>query len=335
MNNREIYLCRGKVLGGSSCLNVMLYTRGDAHDYESWAKISNSNEWNPDNVLEYFKKSENHFFGEDSKYHSTKGEVSITQVPYQNPLSKTFLDGCDESGIKPNLDFNDWSRSQEGYGRFHVFQKNGRRVSAATAFLKPVLKRKNLKVISEATVSKIEIDQSVAKKVQFLKDGKLHEVQLAADGEVLLTGGSINSPQILMLSGIGPKEHLEKLGIPVVANMPGVGQNLQDHPAAVVSYACKPGNTGVSTSSQLRLKKGSSIPNPKAFLQWLIKGNGPLTTTGCDHGAYVKTLNNLESPDLQLRFVAARAISPDGMSTLSQVRYRSHNMHHCLIVNDF
>lgn len=318
VNNREIYLCRGKVLGGSSCLNVMLYNRGDANDYNDWAKITGSDDWNANNVLDYFKKSEDHFLG-SSKYHSVNGEVTVSQVPYQNVLSKTFLDGCEEAGLEPNEDFNNWSKSQEGYGRFHVFQKNGKRVSAAGAFLKPALKRKNLKVVTKAVVSKIDINDATATGVKYIRKGKTHEVKLAPNGEVLLTGGAINSPQILMLSGIGPKEELAKHGIDVKVDLPGVGKNLQDHPATVVSYACKPGNNGVSVSSQLRFKKGSGIPNPIAFAKWLFKGKGPLTSTGCDHGAFVKTLDNLESPDLQLRFVAAKAITADGMSTLTKV----------------
>lgn len=138
----------------------------------------------------------------------------MSQVPYQNILSKTFLEGCKLLGIQPNNDFNDWSHSQEGYGRFHVFQKDGVRVSAATGFLKPVLNRKNLKIITKALVSKIDIDDGLKTTgVQYIKSGKSYQAHLKSNGEVLLTGGAINSPQILLLSGVGPKQQLENLGI--------------------------------------------------------------------------------------------------------------------------
>ena len=323
VNNRSIYLCRGKVLGGSSCLNVQLYNRGNENDYKIWEKVSGSSDWSIQSIIASFKKSEDFFLGK-SKYHSTDGEYSVSQVPYQNPLSKTFLEACDEFGYNQNFDFNDWSHSQEGYGRFHVSQKNGERSSAASGFLKPILNRKNLKVITSAIVSKINIDNNKqVHGVEALVNGELKTFQLSHNNglsEVLLTSGSIGSPQILLLSGIGPKQHLEEQGIPVILDLPAVGMNLQDHPATLVSYSAAPGNDGISTSSKLRIK-GTTIPNPKAFIQWATTGTGVMTTTGCDHGAFVKTKSELESPDLQLRFVAAPAITPDGMNSLTSVSY--------------
>lgn len=318
VSNRSIYLARGKVLGGSSALNVLLYHRGASSDYKAWEESCGDSSWSPENVLPYFKKSENYIHGE-TEYHGVGGEFHVSEVRYQNPLSRNFLIACGEKGFLPNDDFNNWSRTQEGYGRYHVSQKDGSRCSTASGFLEPVLGRRNLKVATEATVSKINTLGNAASGVDVQIDGKNHVVQLAPGGEVILTGGAINSPQLLMLSGIGPARDLKALGIDVVSDVPGVGQNLQDHPAAVVSYECSKGNEGVSVTSAIRVK-GTTMPNPKVLLQWLLRKSGPLTSTGCDHGGMFKTDPTAAEPDLQMRFLAARALSPDGMTTFTKFR---------------
>eukprot|EP01041_Mallomonas_annulata_P011835 gene11835-24815_t len=314
--NREIYLARGKVLGGSSCLNVLLYHRGDAQDYEKWAETTQDDQWSPSKVLPYFKKSEN-FLGGETEFHGGNGEFHVSDVRYQNPLSKSFLIACGESGMPPNDDFNNWSRSQEGYGRYHVNEKNGERCSSASAFLEPIAKRKNLNVLTHANVNKILLSGNAAQGVEVEIKGKTHNIHLKQGGEVLLTGGAINSPQILMLSGIGPRRHLRELGIDCLADLPGVGENLQDHPAAVVSYACSEGNEGVSVTSKIRIK-GTSLVNPKVVLQWLTRRSGPLTSVGCDHGGFFKTNDAVDSPNLQMRFLPARAVTPDGMTSFTK-----------------
>jgi choline dehydrogenase-like flavoprotein len=320
-NNREIYLCRGKVLGGSSSLNVLLYHRGNMEDYDAWATSSGSDEWGPRNVLPYFKKSQDDYRGE-SRFHGTNGEYSVSEVRYQNVLSKAYLDACQEHNYVENRDFNDWSRSQEGYGRYQVNEKDGARCSTATGFLKPVLKRKNLKVQTEALVTRIIFDQekkATGVEVE-LKDGQRQVVSLTSGGEVLLAGGAIQSPQVLMLSGVGPAEHLLQHNIPVVLDHPGVGKQLQDQPAAVVSYSVKsPQYDRISPTSQLRIP-GTKIMNPAVFAQWLLFRKGILTSVGCDHGGFFKTDAALSSPDLQMRFLAAKAISPDGMATFAKFR---------------
>jgi choline dehydrogenase-like flavoprotein len=315
--NRSIYLCRGKVLGGSSCANVLLYHRGDSNDYKDWAKLTGDDEWSPENVLPYFKKSEDDFRGE-SKYHGTGGEFAVSDVRYQNPLSKTFLSACGENGYPSNDDFNNWSRSQEGYGRYQVSERDGSRCSAASGFLAPIMKRKNLNVVTKATVSRVTFNGNEASGVDVVINGESHHVGLSSGGEVLLTGGAISSPQILMLSGIGPQQHLMDHGINMVHDLQGVGKNLQDHPAAVVSYECSKGNEGISVTSVIRIP-GTTINNPKVVLDWMLNKSGPLTSTGCDHGGFFKTKENLVSPDLQMRFLAARAITADGMGTFTKV----------------
>lgn len=323
-NNREIYLCRGKVLGGSSSLNVLLYHRGNMEDYDAWATTAGSDEWGPRNVLPYFKKSQDDYRGE-SRFHGTNGEYSVSEVRYQNPLSAAYLTACKEQNYVENRDFNDWSRSQEGYGRYQVNEKDGARCSTATGFLKPVLKRKNLKVQTEVLVTKIIFDSSDSKTAATgveveLKNGQRTVVQLSSGGEVLLAGGAIQSPQVLMLSGVGPAHHLKQHNIPVVLDHPGVGKQLQDQPAAVVSYSVKtPQFDRISPTSQLRIP-GTKIMNPAVFAQWLFFRKGILTSVGCDHGGFFKTSPSLSSPDLQMRFLAAKAISPDGMATFAKFR---------------
>jgi choline dehydrogenase-like flavoprotein len=316
-----VYLARGKVLGGSSCTNVLLYHRGTAKDYDRWAEETGSNEWSAENVLPYFKKSEDDFRGA-SKYHGEGGEFSVSQVSYQNPLSRTYLQACGEMGFQSNDDFSNWSRQQTGYGRYHVNEVGGRRCSTASGFLDPVKDRKNLHIKSNTFVSKVTFDGTTATGVDVCDpDGQsASHYSLAPKGEVLLAGGAINSPQVLLLSGIGEKQELEKHSIPVVSEVPGVGKNLLDQPAAVVSFECK--EEGLSVTSKLRVK-GTKITNPKPVLDWFLNKKGPLTSVGCDHGGFFKTESHADTasdPDLQMRFLAARALSPDGMTTFTKFR---------------
>ena len=180
LHNRGIYLCRGKVLGGSSCANVLLYHRGDESDYKEWAKLTGSSEWSPESVLPYFKKSENDDRG-PSKYHGIGGEYAVSEVRYQNPLSKTFLLGCKDLGYPANDDFNNWARDQGGYGRYQVNELNGERSSTASGFLDPVLKRKNLRVMSSTMVNKITFEGDRATGIE-VEGGKT--IRIKGSGEV-------------------------------------------------------------------------------------------------------------------------------------------------------
>lgn len=251
----------------------------------------------------------------------------MAEVRYQNPLSDTFLKVCEAAGLGVNVDFNDWSRPQDGVGRFQVSQLNGERCSGASAFLTKALKRKNVTVRTGCMVRRINFDRTkTAESVTYDLVGDdsytaFHARVNPVGGQVLLTAGAIASPQILMASGIGPAKHLRSHGIPVIVENPHVGDNLQDHPAAVVSF--KTPRKGVSVTSKLRIM-GGAYTNPLPVLQWLIFKTGMLTSVGCDHGAFVRTTPMATQPDLQFRFIPARALGPDGMTTYTQFRHTKH-----------
>lgn len=336
-----VYLCRGKVLGGSSCVNVMLYNRGSADDYNAWRDEFGLEGWGAKDVLPYFRRTEDARMDRDVNpdYHGFGGEWSVSNVRYQNPLSKSFLDACSEAGLPSNHDFNDWSREQEGAGRFSVSQRNGVRASSASALLAPAMAdektARHLRVVCGVHASRIVVEGGAANGVEFMlasgDDAQRFTAHLVPAGEVLLASGSLHSPQLLMLSGIGPKGHLEAHGIPLVHDLPGVGENLQDHPAANVSYECPTSAQGVSPTSSCMFIFGKKIPHPFWILRWFLFGSGPLTSPGCDHGGFFRTVATTASkasgkkqpepePDLQMRFLPARAVTADGMNSFAAFR---------------
>eukprot|EP00929_Paragymnodinium_shiwhaense_P049575 TRINITY_DN24_c0_g2_i1.p1 TRINITY_DN24_c0_g2~~TRINITY_DN24_c0_g2_i1.p1 ORF type:complete len:625 (+),score=141.31 TRINITY_DN24_c0_g2_i1:58-1932(+) len=326
-SGRGIYLCRGKVLGGSSAMNVLLYTRGDKHDYDTWETKFGCVGWGSNDVLPLFTKTQDDLTGSvkaKPDQHGKGGEWAVEHVRYQNPLSKMFLAACKQAGLPENNDFNDFSKKQEGAGRFPLSTRKGERCHAASALLKPALAdaARQLGVLTGALVNKIIIEGNQAKAVHFAADGVDHIARLAPGGEVIVTGGALHSPHILMLSGIGPKAQLERQGIKVVKDLPGVGENLQDHPAAVVSFECPEDKRGVSVTSKLRIPN-TTFPHPLPILRWLFTKTGPLCSTGCDHGGFFRTAAapaDSPSPDLQMRFLAARAVTADGMGSFTKFK---------------
>lgn len=302
--DRGIYIPRGKVLGGSSCLNSMLYHRGTAADYDSWGVSG----WNSTDVLQYFKRAEDNRTFKRSEYHSKGGPYSVEYARYKNPLCGMFLEACKKMGLPSNNDFNDWTKPQDGYGRYQVTQKFGRRVTAASAYLRRVRRRRNLRTETNAMGTRVLFEGKVAVGVEYVQNGEKHVARVADGGEVLLCGGAVNSPQLLMLSGVGPAEHLEEKGIAVIEDLPGVGKNLQDHPAVtVMNDITKP----IAITDQIFRKKGKTRPHLSAL--WYFLGRGPLTSPGCDHGGFFKSTAAHSQPDLQLRFVPGRAETPDGV----------------------
>jgi choline dehydrogenase-like flavoprotein len=313
-NGKNIFIPRGKSLGGSSCINVMLVNRGDKNDYNEWEQQGAEN-WGADDVLPYFKNSEDYKQDGNPVYHSNKGLYQVTDVDYQNNLSRLFFQACIDSGLKYNGDFNDWDHDQEGFGRFKVSQCQGRRWTAATSHLKAAQSRQNgLRVRSSVTVNKINLDEKKQATGVEIKDmfGRIKKINCKSNGEVLVCGGAINSPKLLQLSGIGPKAVLSKANVECKVNLSGVGKNLQDHPAVVITRNVK---KGLSATDDMvwRPPIGKALPKVKAITNWLVGGRGALTSPGCDHGAFYRTDKRMKSPDVQYRFVAARGADPDGV----------------------
>lgn len=243
LNNRKVFSSRGKVLGGSSSINFMFYVRGNHHDYDHWQSLGNPG-WSYQDVLPYFKKSEHQQRGA-SKFHGVDGELSVTDPISPNVVSQRFIDACVAMGYDYNSDFN--GIQQEGVGLYQLTVKDGKRHSAATAFLVPILQRPNLTVTTGALVTQLLFEGTRTVGVEYLHEGTLHQVRV--NREVILSAGAFDSPKLLMLSGIGDAAQLQALGIPVVADLPGVGQNLQDHLLIPVSYQATEDLHPASTSS--------------------------------------------------------------------------------------
>ena len=217
LHNRRLYWPRGKVLGGSSAINAMIYIRGNRADYDYWRELGNAG-WSFAEVLPYFKKSENQERGA-SEYHGVGGPVNVADPRYVNPLTRAFLAAAEEIGIARNPDFN--GEAQDGAALYQVTQKNGGRWSAADGYLQPARDRNNLAVVTGAHAVRVLMEGNRAVGVGFLRDGAMEEAR--ADAEVILAGGTVNSPQLLMLSGIGPADELKAAGISAFLVLPGVG----------------------------------------------------------------------------------------------------------------
>jgi choline dehydrogenase len=284
LHDRRLYWPRGKVLGGSSAINAMIYIRGNRADYDFWRDSGNPG-WGYAEVLPYFKKSENQERGA-SEYHGVGGPVNVADPRYVNPLTRAFLAAAEQIGIASNPDFN--GAAQDGAALYQVTQKDGSRCSAADGFLQPARERNNLTVVTAAHAARVLLEGNRAVGVAFLRDGAMQEAR--ADGEVILAGGTVNSPQLLMLSGIGPAGELKTAGISTVHDLPGVGKNLQDHPMVSVGYLC---------TQKISLDGAETLGN---FLRWLVWRNGPLASNVAEAGLFLRTRVGLEAPDLQLLF---------------------------------
>lgn len=286
LNGRRLHWPRGRVLGGTSSLNWMIYSRGDPSDYDHWAALDNEG-WSFDDVLPYFKKAEHQERGE-SAYHGTGGPLNVADARDPNPLSPLFVEAGVEVGIPRNDDFN--GAQQEGVGLFQVTQNNGKRHSAVAAYLTPALQRPNLTVLTDVRVTRIICHAGEATGVEYVRDGGT--VQAKVTKEVILSAGAVNSPQLLMLSGIGPADHLREHGIAVHVDLPGVGRNLQDHLSiSPVAYEC---TAPITLAGVGRLR---DVAN------YLLFKKGPLTSTVAEAAAFVKTDPGLPRPDLEVAFL--------------------------------
>ncbi|HYD59040.1 MAG TPA: choline dehydrogenase [Noviherbaspirillum sp.] len=292
LDNRRLFWPRGKTLGGCSASNAMIYTRGHASDYDHWEALGNRS-WGYERVLPLFMRSENHERGA-TPFHGTGGPLNVADLRSPNLLTQVFIDAAAEAGYRMNDDFS--GENQEGIGQYQVTQKNGERWSVARAFLHPVMHRPNLTVMTGVRVTKVLLDGLTATGVACVQSGKT--VEIGAAREVILAGGAINSPQLLMLSGIGPEEELHRHGIAVRHALPGVGRNLQDHLDVLIVHKCvKPVSLGISWRNLAALLA--------AGINYLLFRKGPLTTNAAESGGFIKSDPACAVPDLQLHFTPA------------------------------
>ncbi|MBU3061356.1 GMC family oxidoreductase N-terminal domain-containing protein [Nocardia sp. NEAU-G5] len=282
LNSRPVYWPRMKALGGCSSMNAMIYMRGNRADYDGWRRDFGAEGWGYEEVLPYFRKSETNT-GIVSEYHGTDGPLHVENRRYTHPLTDAWVDAAVAAGLPRAEDFN--GASQEGAGRFQVTHRNGRRWSTADGYLRPALSRPNLTLHTDALVTRVVLDGGRAIGVDYLRAGAAHTARAGA--EVLLSGGAINSPQLLLLSGIGPAAQLREFGIDVALDLPGVGENLHDHPVTPMLWRTQ----GISDLGDFE--------TPLRLLQWQLGGRGPLTSNIGEGGGFVHTRAGLEAPDMQ------------------------------------
>ncbi|TVP58161.1 MAG: choline dehydrogenase [Halomonadaceae bacterium] len=292
LNDRRGYQPRGRTLGGSSAINAMIYTRGQRSDYDHWASLGNEG-WGYDDVLPYFRRTEHQERGEDA-YHGVGGGLNVADLRSPHPIDEAFIEAAEQRGIPRNNDFN--GEQLEGAGLFQVTQKNGERWSVARGFLAPVRHRNNLTVITDARATRILLEGKRATGVHYRHGNK--NVDIHARKEVIISGGAFLSPHLLMVSGIGPREELENHNIPVQHELPGVGKNLQDHLDYIAGYTA-PDNSlfGFSVLGGVKMLG--------ALEQYRKYRTGMLTTNFAEAGAFIKSDDRLEEPDLQLHFVVS------------------------------
>lgn len=290
LGGRTGYQPRGKTLGGSSSINGMIYIRGHQSDYADWHALGNS-EWSYADVLPYFRKSEQHHAG-SSEFHGGDGELYVGKVN-QHPISDAFIEAGQRAGYQHNSDFN--GADQEGVGQYDVTIRDGRRWSAATAFLKPVRElRGNLTVITGAHAQRILLEGKRATGVQVSVKGE--RMELKARKEVLLSSGAFGSPQLLMLSGIGAEADIKPHGIALQHELPGVGQNLKDHPDVVLCYKSH-------DTSLLGISPVGSVKMGKSLVDYMRHHRGIFASNGAETGGFLKTSADLSRPDIQLHAV--------------------------------
>ncbi|MFL4470369.1 GMC family oxidoreductase [Tateyamaria armeniaca] len=297
LNGRSIEWPRGKVLGGSSSLNGLLYVRGQPQDYDRWAQMGNRG-WAWDDVLPLFKRSEKNERGAD-EFHGDQGNLSVSNMRIQRPITDAWVAAAQAAGYKFNPDYN--GSDQEGVGFFQLTARNGRRCSSAVAFLNPVKGRDNLSIVTHAHVQKVNITDKRATGVTYRDKGGVSHT-ITARREVVLSGGAINSPQLLMLSGVGEAEQLAEHGIEVIADLPGVGKNMQDHLQARLVYKCN--------EPTLNDEVSTLFGQAKIGLKYLMFRAGPMTMAASLATGFMKTRDDMETPDIQFHVQPLSAENP-------------------------
>ena len=313
LNNREMHCPRGKVLGGSSSINGMVYVRGHAKDFDEW-EAHGAEGWNYQACLPYFQKAETWYKGNDA-YRGGNGELGVNNGnEMKNPLYTAFIKAGEQAGYDITSDYN--GKQQEGFGPMHMTVKDGVRSSASREYLDPVKSRKNLTIVTGALVTKVVLEDKVAKGVEYVVNGKTETA--AASNEVVLSAGSIGSPHILQLSGIGDKDILEKAGVDVKHHLPGVGQNLQDHLEFYFQYKCK---QPITLNRKLGL-----ISKGLIGARWLLNRSGLGATNHFESCAFIRSKADVEWPDIQYHFLPA-AIRYDGKSAFDGDGFQVHVGH--------
>jgi choline dehydrogenase len=304
-NGRRMHWPRGKTLGGSSSINAMVYIRGHAIDYDHWRQLGNEG-WSYSDVLPSFMASQNQERGA-SEFHGIGGPLNVADQISPAPINQVFLDACRQAGHPSTNDFN--GATQDGIGTYQVTQKNAQRWSTASAYLRPALTRGNITVITEAQVARVVTEKGRAIGVTYRCKGQTETAR--ASREVILSGGAVNSPQLLQLSGVGPADHLSAMGIKVVADLPGVGSNLQDHLDAGVLYHCTSRDTYDTANKLATLAK------------YIFTKSGPGTSCLAETGGFLRSQSGLSAPDLQLHFIPAFVID-HGRTKLNQNGFTLH-----------
>ena len=313
LDNRRMHCPRGKVLGGSSSINGMVYVRGHARDFDQW-QSQGAKDWDYAHCLPYFKKAEDWAFGSD-EYRSQQGPLAVNNGNnMQNPLYGAFIEAGAEAGYMKTDDYN--GRQQEGFGPMHMTVKNGVRWSTANAYLKPALHRPNLKVMTGALTQRLLLEGKKAVGVEFLRDGQLQSVY--ANREVILSAGPIASPHLLQLSGIGPAEVLKDAGIELLHDLPGVGENLQDHLEFYFQFRCK---QPITLNGKLNLWDKFLIGS-----RWFFTKKGLGATNHFESCAFIRSKAGVEWPDIQYHFLPA-AMRYDGNAAFDGHGFQVHVGH--------
>lgn len=284
---RAIYWPRGRMLGGSSSMNAMIYIRGARHDYDTWRDEYGCSGWGYADLMPYFRRAEDNTRGA-SAYHGAGGPLTVSDLKYKSALTRAFVAAARDCGLPGNDDFN--GAGQDGSGFYQVTQRDGRRWSAADAYLHPVRSRPNLEVLTDARVTQIVIEAGRASGVRYLLRGAEEMAQVEA--EVILAAGAVGSPHLLMLSGVGPADHLREHGVRVRVDSPGVGANLSDHPAVTAMWHT-PRTRGLWEES-----------SPGNLVRWRVRHSGPLTSNVAEAGGFSRTRPSLSAPDLQWHALA-------------------------------
>jgi choline dehydrogenase len=305
LDNRRMYYPQGRTLGGSTSINAMIYIRGQHEDYDRWAQLGNP-DWSFEKVLPFFRRAE-HNERLNDEFHAIDGAMNVTEQVQHNPLSKAFVRAAQELGVTFIADFN--GAQQEGVSWYDVTQRNARRESASTAYLRPIRNRKNLTIQTHALATRVLVDKGRAVGLQYNLKGTPTTVY--ADREVILSGGAVNSPRLLLLSGIGPADELTPLGIEVVHDLPGVGKNFQDHMDVYLTAETTPVSYNESDRPAKALLAG---------LQYLTTRTGPITASVCEAGMFVRSSTEVATPDIQMHALPAFVIDH------GRLRVKGHGM---------